>query len=89
MIEGIPAWSELDWADGSAGLMIGDVRFTVAKPIVRCLAISANPDTGVRDAQLLKVLTGDFGQTEPTLGVLLLPSGSGGTIRVGDPVTTA
>lgn len=89
VIEGIPAWSELDWADGGAELMIGEVRFTVVKTIVRCLAITANPDTGVRDAKLLKVLTGDFGQAEPTLGVLLLPSGCGGTIRVGDPVEVA
>lgn len=86
VIEGVPAWSELDWTDGGVDLMIGSVRFTVVKPIVRCLAITANPDTGVRDAKLLTVLTGDFGQAEPTLGILLLPSGRGGTIRVGDPV---
>ncbi|MBE0692258.1 MAG: DUF4167 domain-containing protein [Aquamicrobium sp.] len=86
VIEGVPAWSELDWVDGGADLTIGDVRFSVVKTIVRCLAITANPDTGVRDAKLLKVLTGEFGQAEPTLGVLLLPAGRGGRIRVGDPV---
>jgi len=86
VIEGVPAWSELDWVDGGADLTIGDVRFSVVKTIVRCLAITANPDTGVRDAKLLKVLTGEFRQAEPTLGVLLLPAGRGGRIRVGDPV---
>jgi uncharacterized protein len=41
----------------------------------------------VRDARLLRVLTSEFGQTEPTLGILLLPVAAGGTIRVGDEVT--
>jgi uncharacterized protein YcbX len=86
VVEGVPAWSELGWLEGSAEVTIGDVGFTVVKGIVRCLAITANPDTGARDAKLLKVLTGEFGQAEPTLGVLLLPAVRGGTIRVGDPV---
>lgn len=65
------------------------------------MAVTANPDTGVRDANLLKVLTRGVGQAEPTLGVLLLPTdapdapgagevgsdaGTGGVIRVGDEV---
>jgi uncharacterized protein YcbX len=89
VIEGVPAWEELTWAAGGAGLVIGDVAFTVVKPIGRCLAITANPDTGERDAKLLKVLTGELGQDEPTLGILLLPAGPGGTIRIGDPVVVS
>ena len=86
VIDGVPAWHELVWAAERAQLAIGEVRFTVTGTIARCLAISANPDTGQRDAPLLKVLTGELGQDRPTLGVLLLPVGPGGTIRIGDPV---
>jgi hypothetical protein len=47
----------------------------------------ANPDTGERDARLLRILTTEFDQAEPTLGILLLPANGGtGTIRVGDEV---
>ncbi len=49
----------------------------------------AVPDTGERDARLLRVLTTEFGQSEATLGILLLPVGDGGTVRVGDEVVLA
>ncbi|MDQ1128604.1 MOSC domain-containing protein [Microbacterium sp. SORGH_AS_0888] len=83
VVAGIPAWSELGW---TGRVRIGEVRFEVQKPIQRCAAIMANPDTGERDARLLRVLTSRFGQDEPTLGILLLPADGGGTIRVGDEV---
>ena len=86
VIDGVPAWGELVWAAEGAHLAIGEVGFTVTGRVARCLAFSANPDTGQRDAPLLRVLTGELGQERPTLGVLLLPTGRGGTIRVGDPV---
>ncbi|WP_309067566.1 MOSC domain-containing protein [Microbacterium sp.] len=83
VIDGIDAWGELAWT----GLVrIGDVAFEVQKPIARCLAIHANPDTGERDARLLPTLTKRIGQDEPTLGTLLLPVGPGGVLRVGDDV---
>lgn len=83
VVEGAPAWSELGW---TGSLRIGDVRFEVQKTIQRCAAIMANPDTGARDARLLRVLTSMFSQREPTLGILLLPAAGGGRIRVGDEV---
>lgn len=81
VVEGIDAWGELGWA---GRIRIGDVSFAPQGPIVRCLATHANPDTGERDAPVLKTLTGAFGQDRPTLGRLLLPVGPGGVIRVGD-----
>lgn len=83
VVDGVEAWGELSW---TSRVRIGDVEFTVEKPIVRCLAIQADPDTGERDAPLLRTLTREFAQREPTLGVLMLPTG-GGTLRVGDTVT--
>lgn len=84
VVSGSAPWAELEWRDR---VRIGEVLFEVQKPIERCAAITANPDTGVRDARLLRVLTTDFGQDEPTLGILLLPVGAGGTIRTGEEVT--
>lgn len=81
---GAAPWAELGW---HGRVRIGEVEFEVQRPIERCAAITANPDTGVRDARLLRVLTTEFGQSEPTLGILLLPVADGGTIRVGDEVT--
>lgn len=92
VISGVDAWDELEW---NGEVRIGDVRFTTAGPIVRCLATHANPDTGVRDARVLTTLTSRIGQSEPTLGrLLILPGvtgdvddhGQGGVIRVGDDV---
>jgi len=93
VIDGADAWEELAW---SGRVRIGEVEFEAAGPIIRCLATHANPDSGVRDAQVLKTLTGAIGQAEPTLGRLLLlrgvsgrvgeSAGAGGTIRVGDEV---
>lgn len=84
VVSGTEPWAELVWA---GRVRIGEVVFEVQKPIERCAAITANPDTGVRDARLLRVLTGEFGQDEATLGILLLPADGGGEIRVGDEVT--
>lgn len=84
VIDGVGPWDELGW---SGEIRIGGVVFRGAGPIVRCLATHANPDTGVRDMKVLTTLTGALGQTEPTLGRLLLPAdGSAGSIRIGDEV---
>lgn len=83
VIDGVDPWAELAWA---GRVTIGDVAFEVQQPIVRCLAIHANPDTGQRDARLLPTLTRELGRAEPTLGILLLPADRGGVIRVGDDV---
>ncbi|WP_313096337.1 MOSC domain-containing protein [Corynebacterium variabile] len=99
VIDGVPARTELDWAVDNTDLTVGAVRFTAQKTIVRCMAVTANPDTGVRDTNLLKVLTAEVGLAEPALGVLLLPtdatgpgevgsdSGTGGVLRIGDRVS--
>lgn len=94
VISGTPAWDELEW---NGTVRIGDVTFTVQRPIGRCLATHANPDTGVRDARVLTTLTTRIGQREPLFGRLLLlegvsgdvddASGRGGVIRIGDEVT--
>jgi uncharacterized protein YcbX len=84
VVAGTEPWAELSWG---GRVRIGDVLLEVQKPIGRCAAIMANPDTGERDVRLLRILTTEFDQREPTLGILLLPvDGRAGTIRVGDEV---
>ncbi len=83
VVSGVGAWDELGW---SGRVRIGEVTFDAQRPIGRCAAIMANPDTGERDARLLRVLTAEFDQAEPTLGILLLPAAGGGVVRVGDEV---
>jgi len=83
VVSGTGPWEELRWSEH---VRIGDVRFEVQRSIGRCAAIMANPDTGVRDARLLRILTSAFDQDEPTLGILLLPTDDGGSLRVGDAV---
>lgn len=90
VIDGVGPWEELGW---SGEIRIGDATFRGAGPIVRCLATHANPDTGVRDMKVLTTLTGALGQSEPTLGRLLLPAesdpdsvGESMIIRIGDEV---
>lgn len=86
VIDGVEAWEELTW---SGTVRIGGIVFRTEGPIVRCLATHANPDSGVRDARILTTLTQRLGQSEPTLGRLLLPAsheGLPGTVRVGDEV---
>lgn len=83
VVSGVPAWDELTWG---GVVRIGAVRFVVSEPIRRCTASMANPDSGERDANLLRILTTQFDQAAPTLGVLLLPVEGGGVIRVGDHV---
>jgi uncharacterized protein len=83
VVSGTEPWAELGW---SGRVRIGGVVFDVQRPIGRCAAITANPDSGVRDTRLLRVLTTEFEQDEPTLGILLLPVGGGGVVRAGDEV---
>jgi hypothetical protein len=62
------------------------VEFDVVKPKTRCLATHANPITGKRDLAILTTLTQKFSQENPTFAVAMVPSRSGGEIRVGDQV---
>jgi uncharacterized protein YcbX len=59
-VEGWPAWSELDHAEGEA-LSIGGARATLFKPIVRCVATHVDPDTGERDIDVCAALHDLYG----------------------------
>lgn len=58
-MEGLEPFEELNWVSGYPGtyeIKVGDVRFRVDDACERCQAIEANPDTGVYDLPLRKVL---------------------------------
>ena len=84
-VEGMAPWEEFDLVGKT--LRIGDsVEAVVAEPITRCLATTANPDTGKRDADTLGALQEGWGHQE--FG-LYLEIRAGGPIRAGDPVRVA
>lgn len=58
-LEGLAPWQEFDWI--GKRIRIGDAELDVREPITRCLATTANPDTGLRDAQTLVALKEGWG----------------------------
>ena len=86
VLDGLDAWEELGWVGHT--IRIGELDFDVTGPVVRCLATHANPETGVRDIEVMKMLTSIFGQTKPTMGVLAVLRGRGGELAVGANVTS-
>lgn len=78
--DGLPLWEEFDWLDRE--VQIGEAVFHVKERIRRCLATTANPKTGVRDADTLGTLNSwghqDFGVYAEVV--------RGGAISVGDKV---
>ena len=83
-IDGCEAWQEHAWRGRK--LQIGSVQMRAIKPVVRCLATHANPETGERDADILNTLTRVIGQDEPQFAVSMTALNGGGTIRLGDAV---
>ncbi len=78
--DGMPLWEEFEWLGQE--VRIGDAVFRVRERITRCLATTANPETGIRDADTLGALKTwghqDFGVYAEVV--------KGGAISVGDKV---
>lgn len=75
------AWAEHDWL--GRDVQIGEAVFAVRERTQRCMATTANPITGVRDADTLKTLNGAFGHQDFSVYAEVV---RGGDIRLGDPV---
>ena len=82
-IDGLDPWQELDLI-GSA-IRINNIKFNVIGPVVRCLATHVNPDTGERDCEVMSILTKEFSQERPVMGVLAVPVQEG-TVSIGDRI---
>lgn len=77
-LDGPAPWEEFDWVGKT--LAIGEVRLEVREPIQRCMATTANPDTGERDADTLGALRHWNHQDFGLYGFVL----TGGEIKLGD-----
>ncbi len=82
--EGAPAWSEFDWVGKE--IEIGPARLRVTARIDRCAATDVNPQTALRDMNVVKALQRGFGHID--MGVYAEVIG-GGEIATGDRITLA
>jgi hypothetical protein len=82
VIDGAPAFAELDWARG--GLTIGGAVFEGTKRTGRCAATNVDPATAERDMDIPAALIGLCGHRD--FGIYLSVA-EGGEIVVGDTVT--
>lgn len=80
-LTGLSAWEEFGWIGKT--LRIGTAELTIREPILRCLATTANPATGLRDADTLGTLKTNWGHQN--FGIYAHVSRSG-EIEVGHPV---
>jgi uncharacterized protein YcbX len=62
LVEGLEPWAEMGWI--GRRLRLGSATAEVVEPITRCMATTANPETGRRDADTLKALKSGFGHQD-------------------------
>jgi uncharacterized protein YcbX len=86
-LDGLPAHAEDAWV--GKDIRIGEAVAKVHGNVGRCVVTTLDPDTGERDLDTLRTLTGYRGEMETTerlpfgvWGQVLEP----GTVRLGDPV---
>lgn len=83
VMSGLEPWAEKGWIGKT--LKIGNAELEVREEITRCLATTANPETGVRDADTLAALNA-LGHQEFGVYAVVTKSGS---LSVGDAIEVA
>ncbi len=83
VIDGAPAWSELDWKEG-ADIQLPGVTLAMLSRTTRCAATNVDPQTGRRDMQIPKALATSLGHAD--FGVYVAARTTG-TIAIGDELT--
>jgi uncharacterized protein len=81
-LDGLEPWAEWGWIGRT--LRIGEAEFKIEERITRCRATSADPDTGVIDADTLGALDAAYGHQDFGLYATVT---KGGLIATGDKVT--
>ncbi|MEM8850559.1 MAG: MOSC domain-containing protein [Pseudomonadota bacterium] len=81
IVDDLPPWGEFDWIGRQ--IRIGAVTLDVTDPIGRCRATEASPETGTRDANVLRTL--DDGWGHQNFGVYATVNVAG-RLAVGDGV---
>lgn len=79
-LDGLEPWEEWGWIGRT--IRIGEAELRVEERITRCRATSADPQTGVIDADTLGGLKAEFGHQDFGLYAVVT---KGGRIAVGDP----
>ena len=77
--DGAEAWQEQGWIGRE--LTLGEAKLTVREPILRCLATTANPETGQRDVDTLAILNGNWDHQD--FGIYAEVT-QGGRVALGD-----
>jgi len=77
--DGLAPWEEFDWVGKT--LRIGSAEIIVREPIRRCMATTANPETGQRDADTLQTLQANWGHENFGVYGEVIRSGE---IKIGD-----
>lgn len=83
VIDGAPAWSELEWEEGTE-LRLPGITLAMQMRTTRCAATNVDPQTGRRDMQIPKALADNLGHAD--FGVYVVAKTSG-AISVGDDLT--
>lgn len=78
--DGVPAWKEFDWM--GCHVQIGEAVFHMRERTDRCVATTANPETGVRDVDTLAALK-HWGHVDFSVRAEVI---EGGKISIGDSV---
>lgn len=78
-LDGLEPWQEWGWIGRT--LRIGEAELKIEERITRCLATSANPETGIVDADTLGGLQSAYGHQDFGLYATVI---RGGTIAAGD-----
>jgi uncharacterized protein YcbX len=82
-VDGVDAWEEHGWTGRE--IAVGETVLRVDHPVPRCVITTRDPDSGRRDAPILKALAQLRGKDDVTFGVwceVVRP----GRIRRGDGV---
>jgi len=78
-LDGLAPWEEFDWVGRE--IRIGALRFAIREPITRCMATTANPETGKRDTDTLGILNTWGHQDMGVYGEVI----DGGSLTLSDP----
>jgi uncharacterized protein YcbX len=80
--DGEAPWQEMDWVGKEIAL--GGATLAIREPIVRCLATTANPQTGVRDVDTLGILKTHWNHQHFGIYAEVI---KGGPVALGDSLT--
>jgi len=80
-IDDLEPWTEMDWIGKI--VQIGTVQFDIVEAVQRCMATTANPETGIRDADTLGALQAHGHQNFSVYAV----ARNDGNLSVGDKLT--